>query len=378
MARGELTTHLDCEDFVRGCEFFGTGGGGPARDGLGRLIEALDEGIPLRWVDPSEIPDDAWTCTVFGMGSAAPRDDATDPVVEALGLTMRLGYAAMETAVTEYAAFTGKAIDVIVVSELGGGATPGALVAAMRLGMICVDGDYSGRAVPELMQGTPYLRSKGDEALTSVDTWGDVVIVKHATNSLMLERIGKWLSIAARSRCYQATTLLSGVEMRDLVIPGTLTRCHALGRVMREARERSQDPIAAVIGEVDGYLLFEGTVVSKEWEDRDGYLYGTTTVSGVDRFAGHTLRIWFMNENHITWLDGEPWVTSPDLVVVADRQTGEAYLNASIDAGCEISVVGIRGWEAFRSERGLSCAGPRHFGYDFDYRPIEELLDQHQ
>jgi DUF917 family protein len=34
----------------------------------------------------------------------------------------------------------------------------------------------------------------------------------------------------------------------------------------------------------------------------------------------------------------------------------------------------VRGLEGFRSERGLGCAGPRYFGFDIDYRPIEELL----
>jgi len=37
-------------------------------------------------------------------------------------------------------------------------------------------------------------------------------------------------------------------------------------------------------------------------------------------------------------------------------------------------VVGIKGLEAFRSERGLAAAGPRYFGFDIDYVPIEEQM----
>jgi hypothetical protein len=29
---------------------------------------------------------------------------------------------------------------------------------------------------------------------------------------------------------------------------------------------------------------------------------------------------------------------------------------------------------AFRSPKGIEVIGPRHFGFDFDYRPIEELF----
>ncbi len=103
-------------------------------------------------------------------------------------------------------------------------------------------------------------------------------------------------------------------------------------------------------------------------------MFGTTNIEGSGRFAGHTLAVWFKNENHVSWLDGSPWVCSPDLVVVADRSTGQGHTNTLVEAGDEVAVVGIRGLEGFRSERGLGCAGPRYFGFDIDYRPIEQLV----
>jgi hypothetical protein len=224
------------------------------------------------------------------------------------------------------------------------------------------------------MQGTPYLYGKTSHPLASVDHWGDVVILKEATNPFMLERIGKLLSVAAYGSTYQAATLLPATEMKEIVVPGTLTRSLELGRAMRRAREAGADPIAAAAEKTGGYLLFEGRVTGKDWEDRDGYMFGTTSVEGSGRFAGHTLQVWFKNENHVSWLDGTPWVCSPDLVVIADRKTGEGFTNTLIDAGDEVAVVGVRGLEGFRSERGLGCAGPRYFGFDIDYRPIEELL----
>ena len=37
-------------------------------------------------------------------------------------------------------------------------------------------------------------------------------------------------------------------------------------------------------------------------------------------------------------------------------------------------VIGVKGLEAFRSEKGLGGAGPRYFGFDIDYVPIEERM----
>jgi hypothetical protein len=374
MTKDALTTVQDCEDFISGCRFMGTGGGGGVDWGLGMLRAALDDGLALEWTDVADIPDDAWTCTAFGMGSIAPQDDSTTKAIEALGLVDRLGFNAMAQAVRELAAYTGRPISVIVPSELGAGNTPAPLVSAARLGMACVDGDYAGRAIPDEMQGTPYLYGKTSHPLASVDHWGDVVILKEATNPFMLERIGKLLSVAAYGSTYQAATLLPATEMKEIVVPGTLTRSLELGRAMRRAREAGADPIAAAAAKTGGHLLFEGRVSGKDWEDRDGYMFGTTSIEGSGRFAGHAMQVWFKNENHVSWLDGAPWVCSPDLVVIADRRTGEGFTNTLIDAGDEVAVVGVRGLEGFRSERGLGCAGPRYFGFDIDYRPIEELL----
>lgn len=52
-------------------------------------------------------------------------------------------------------------------------------------------------------------------------------------------------------------------------------------------------------------------------------------------------------------------MTSPDLVVIVDRKRGEGVTNTLLDADEEVAVIGIKGRESFRSERGLGGAGPR-------------------
>jgi hypothetical protein len=249
-------------------------------------------------------------------------------------------------------------------------------VTAARLGIKVIDGDYAGRAVPEEMQSTHYFWGKKSWPFSSVDRWGNIVIVKEACNPFMMERIGKMLSVAAFRGCAIASTLLRANEMKTAVVPHTLSRCLDVGRAIRQAREQGNDPVRAAADLVDGWVLFEGRVVEKKWDDRQGYLIGDTWIAGTGDWAGRTLRIWFKNENHITWLDDMPWVCSPDLISVVHRESGEGVTNTYLTAGTSVAVIGMKGLEYFRSDAGLVAAGPRHFGFEIEYQPIEQILKE--
>jgi DUF917 family protein len=375
MPRGALRNRQDCEDFVRGCLFMGTGGGGSVEWGMGMLQAALEDGVALEWVDVDDIPEDVWTVTPYGMGSIAPVSQETLDEIERLGLEDRFGDRSMEEAVKELGNYLGKPIGCLVAAELGAGNTPAPLVTGARLGIPVVDGDYAGRAIPDEMQGTPYLYGKHSWPFASVDKWGNATIVKYTVNPHMLERIGKMLAVAAYGMTTMAATPLPAREMKEILVRGTLTKCLALGRAMRRAREKGRDPIDAALEITGGWRLFEGVVTGKDWEDRGGYMFGTTHVKGTGDYEGQTLDVWFKNENHVSWLNGKPWICSPDLVTLAYRESGEGTSNTLLKAGDEVVAVGMKGLEAFRTEFGLNeASGPRYFGFDIDYVPIEELV----
>ncbi|MCJ7623474.1 MAG: DUF917 domain-containing protein [Anaerolineaceae bacterium] len=375
MPYGRLENLQDCEDFVRGCLFMATGGGGSVEWGMSMLKAALEDGIKLEWVDKNDIPDDAWTVTPYGMGSTAPLSQETIAEIEKVGLVDSLGHRSMEAAVKELGEYLGAPIGCLVAAELGAGNTPAPLVTGARMGIPVVDGDYAGRAIPDEMQGTPFLYGKHSWPFSSVDKWGNVAIVKYTVNPHMLERIGKMLAVAAYTGTTMAATPLPGNEMKEILVSGTLTKCLALGRVMRQAREAGRDPIEAALDATGGWRLFEGVVTSKDWEDRAGYMFGTTHIQGTGDYEGQTLDVWFKNENHVTWLDGKAWICSPDIVTLAYKD-GEGTTNTLIKAGDQVVAVGIKGLEAFRTEFGLNeAAGPRYFGFDIDFVPIEKLME---
>jgi len=276
--------------------------------------------------------------------------------------------------VRELAAYTGTEISAIVPVELGASNTPAPLVTAARMGIALVDGDYSGRAVPEEMQTTYFLKDVEICPAAIVDWWGNKIILKEAANSKMVERIGKMLGVASYGAVFFASMLLSAQDTREMIVPGTLTLSYELGKAVRLAKEAGKDPIAEIVQTLDGWKLFEGEVTGKDWEDKDGVMVGTTHLKGSGSSAGHTMDVWFLNENHVAWLDGKPFVFSPDLIILADPETGEAYTNSEIKAGDRVAVVGCKINPAFRTAKAIKFFGPRYWGFDFDYKPIEEQV----
>ena len=375
MPRGNLRTIEDCEDFIQGCLFLGTGGGGSEEMGMRILKKALEDGISLGWVDADDIPDDTWSVNPCGTGSVAPVSEETLKEIEAMGLVDVMGDDALIEAVKELGNYLGRSFGCVVAFEPGAGNTPDALVVGGRLDIPVVDGDYAGRAVPEDIQSTTHLYGKHAWPFAAIDKWGNITIAKNCANPRMGERLGKHLALAAFGDASTAITPISAREMKEVLVRGTLTKCLAIGRAIRQALDSGADPVDAATKVVDGWRLFEGVVTGKDWEDRDGYMFGTTHLKGAGDYEGQTLDVWFKNENHVSWLNGEPWICSPDAVILAHKESGEGASNANIKEGDELVAVGMKGLEAFRTEFGLNeCTGPRYFGFDIDYVPIERLM----
>jgi hypothetical protein len=96
------------------------------------------------------------------------------------------------------------------------------------------------------------------------------------------------------------------------------------------------------------------------------------TISGQADDRGHHYRIWYKNEHIVSWYDDEPDVTVPDLICVLDPKTGEAITNPNCKKERKVAIVGYPAPELWRSSRGLELFGPKHFGYEIPYRPIEK------
>ncbi len=238
----------EVEDFVRGCTFYGTGGGGDYRIGVEVLKKQLDKGNEVGWVNGTEINDDDYTCCPFMMGSIAPlKRRAINEMRDVYGLTEeKYDYAQqLSLSVKMLEKISDKKIKALIPIELGGANAAACICAAAENNMKVIDGDYTGRAIPEIQQTTPFIFEKNLLPITSTDTWGNVAIIDKALNWRIAERIGKFLSAAAYMGCGQAGFLMLAREAKQIVIKNTMTECYKIGKLIRVDATQSIDDVFA-------------------------------------------------------------------------------------------------------------------------------------
>lgn len=361
------------DDLVRGATFFGTGGGGSPGEGSKLLKRELAEGHKIGWIDKESVSDDAWTACVAFMGNRAPLTAEERRKRKDLGLDECRPGNNLAEAVQRLQEYLGVRVQAIVAPELGGSNTPGPLATGARLGIPVVDGDYAGRALPEIAQMTPCVLEKSILPIVSVDKWGDITIIEEAVSYELAERIGKMLAMAAFGNTGLSFSL-RGSMMKEVIIPDTLSQCYNIGKAVREISAESKHPVDDIVNLCKGWLLFEGKVIEKEWGVIDGYYCGTHSIKGINRFRGHRLKVWFKNENHLTWLDDQIYVTSPDLITQIDLGTYEPIPNHELERGQTIAVIGMKSQELYRTPKGIELVGPKRYGFDFDYVCIEKRL----
>lgn len=367
-----IKNETDIGDFIRGLTLYGVGGGGNPVLGFARIKEILEKNGVVELVDPESIPDDEWTCSVFGMGSIAPVADRPG----AYGQQARETKDPNVRALAELEAMTGKKIGAVVAFEPGGLNTTIALHAGAMLDRKLVDGDYAGRAVPELCQTTPAILGKDMMPFVICDDWGNILHILHTAGPAALEAIGKQVSVITKAPdkyaiCAHAGMILSAAEMKACVVPHTMSKAAAVGRAIREANERGTDAPEAAARAMGGRVLFRGTAAGSEWQS-GGYMRGYSRFTGTGPNEGSDFQIWLQNENHLAWRDGCVVAMSPDVIAVVRAADGEPITNSVLKKGDEVAVLGAP-HKALRTKAAVELLGPRHFGFALDYSEIETL-----
>jgi DUF917 family protein len=359
-----LDSTNDIEDLVVGTTIFGTGGGGNPENGRRILESDLKAGRRLRVATLDEIPDDALVVSPYYVGTVAPGVKSTKKVT--ITTPFGVGIDVIERQLKRKVAGT-------VASELGGGNTAAALHVAAELNIPMVDGDLMGRAGPELHQSTLHIFNVPMVPSAVVTETGDVVFIERYADIDDYESLARYVSVLAGGHAAVIDSPLTKQLAKRVVIEGTITKSLAVGRKVREANEESQDAVEAVRVAIGGWLIFRGTVNKYDWRNEKGFLFGEVSLKGVGESSGHEFRTWIKNEHILAWRDSKPIVMSPDLIMFLDNR-GHAITNDVLKPGLDISVLATRAPEAWRSERGLEFFGPKHFGFDLNYVPVEELI----
>ncbi len=370
---GQVRTEVDVDDFLRGANFMSASGGGDPAVEREHLHDDVRSGLDVGWVAVDELASDGISFSVCYSGSIAP-ESFENPEERALALG---GGKVHDRPFVEAVRLLEQELDVsctaLVSIELGGINSGAILDASAHLGIPLVDADYAGRAIPELHATAPHMHGARVLPFACVDHFDNRVIIRHSPSNAWAERIGKHLALSSLGLIACAFAPIPVGEAARIAVPATMSECLALGRAIREARERGADPVAAAAEAVGGVVLFRGRVSGRDWANT-GYMEGFHELEGEGEFAGRVLRVWFRNENHVSWLDGEPWVASPDLIEFCDPETAEPLVNTYVELGQSVAVVGRRRRDQFDSQAGLETLGPRHFGWDIEFRGIETLV----
>lgn len=355
-----------CIQSTRGCD------SAPLID---TVRQALASGKQFRLLTMSSIPKHWLVAAVQGLGGGG----AWDYVLERVSKQNldSIDIAEQNLRVLDLLAdFMGTDVRAIIRSEAADATATALLIAAQR-DIPILDAGITGRAVPEVQQSIPWINGTASIPTAIVTQWGDEIIIKSAVDEYRVEDIGRAIAVASGGEATITMTPMSGRALQQGVIEGNLTEAMEYGRAVRRAREDGQDPIAALLAVSGGYRLFQGVVTRSDVLGDRGFNWVDVELRGTERFQGHTYRVYVKNENLVGWLDGELDAMSPDYIYNLDPATGESTPEGntlgSYLVGQEVVLVGVPAHEKWRTDRGVELMGPRHFGFDFEFIPLEEL-----
>lgn len=362
----KLIGEQEIRDLALGAALLASGGGGDPTLGMLMALKAIRQYGPILMLSPEELSDDAWVIPTAMMGAPTIMMEKIPNGDEALK-SLRL----LEKD-------RGKMADATMSIECGGINSTLPFVVAAQAGIAVVDADGMGRAFPELHMETFNIYGIQGTPMALYNERGDYCLLKTLDNR-MLEHISRGIAVRMGGVAHIAEYAMSGAELKRTAIPHTMSFCIELGKTIREAIASKQDTIEAIKATTkasiygEAIVLFQGKIVDVERHSTDGFVRGHAELEGFDAYHNMTLLVDFQNENLIAKIDGNVIATVPDLITFLDLETGTPLTTEALRYGFRVICLGIPCPKIMRSEAALRVWGPRCFGYNYDFIPIEEL-----
>ena len=343
---------------ARGCAILGAGGGGDTEVGLLAALQAVEDHGPVPLVGLEELPDEGLLMPCGGVGAPTVSIEKIESGDE--GGRLREAVEAL----------WGKPVVALMASEIGGSNGVVPVLWAARLGLPVVDADGMGRAFPEIPQVSMEIAGLPATPAVMTDERGNVVVFR-AIDGYWMERMERAAAVEFGGMAWSSEYQLTAVQARaGAAVNRTVSLAIRLGTVVMEAEH---DPVGALAAEVGAARLVAGKVVDVERRTTRGFVRGSATIEGLDADAGRTVRLEIQNENLVALEDGRALAMVPDIITVLDTESAEAISTERLRYGQRVTAIAFPCDPVWRSPRGLELAGPRHFGYDLDYVPVEEL-----
>lgn len=350
----------DMEAIALGGALYGTGGGGDPY--IGKLLaqNAMRAHGPVHLIDVASLADDALVFEVGGIG-------APTVLIERLA-----SLAPLLNAIDALEAQMGRRVTALMSGEAGGLNSTIPFAAASALGLPLIDGDPIGRAVPEVQMSLCALHGITASPMVLCDEKGSSVVIR-ACNNAQAERFARSVTIDMGGSAFGAYYPMSGAQVKQSILRGTISRLLAVGNALFAARAAHAEPVQALLEATGGMLLHKGKITGVERATGGGFARGSAVIAGLDDFAGQDASLQFQNEFLIARRGNRVLATTPDLITLADLETGMPVTSEKLGYGLRVAVLGIPCDPAWRTDGGLALVGPGYFGYDEQYVPIEQL-----
>lgn len=358
-------------EITLGASILATGGGGDPEIGLLWTYKVLDEGKEILMVDPMEIPDEIQTASTACLGAALVLTEKPPS-----GGVLNLAIHRLEQ-------YLGRPLQATIPIECGGVNSPVAYAAAGELGVPVIDVDGMNRAFPELQMTSWVTHGVHSSPTVSVDNRKNITVIDTGDDDVLAETLARRVAMAYGGISWIATYPLTGRQVKETSILNSQSIAWAVGHAVMRARQEHIDPIAELLKslkkerDVEGFRVFRGKIVDirRDFgsETSKGFTLGQVLMEGVDKYKGQTASLDFQNEWLNLRIDGKVLCLPPDLIAILDSETGEPIRTDIMKYGYRGTIVLIPAHERMRTGKGIEMFGPRHFGYDLDYVPVEML-----
>lgn len=350
---------------AEGATFLGTGGGGDPY--IGRLVaEQIFEryGAP-EVISLEDLDDDANVYISAMMG-------APSVLVEKI-----MGSQEIDLSVAALEKYTGRPADAILPVEMGGCNSMVPLAIAALRGLPVINADGMGRAFPELQMVTFNVLGVNASPMAMANEHEESIII-NARSSKATEDRARQLVISMGGSVAISCYPMSGKTAKEVAIPGTLSLAEGVGQALNEGR-KSGNPVGRLVDYLRGTeyyrhatVLFNGKVANLERTIHGGFNCGECHIRGHGETA-ETMVVEFQNENLVARIGDRIMAMVPDLICIVDADTGTPITTEALKYGQRVSVIAASVPAIMRSEAALEVFGPRAFGYDYDFIPIEHL-----
>jgi DUF917 family protein len=342
---------------ARGCAVLGAGGGGDTYLCLLQALQATEDYGPVPLMDLDELPDDDLIMPCGGIGAPTVSVEKIENGDEGDRLRHHLEI------------LTGRRVAALMAGEIGGGNGLLPITWAARLGLPIVDADGMGRAFPEVTQVTMHLAGISPSPAVMTDERGNLLILRTVSGNWM-ERLERAAAVEFGGAASSTDYTLTAAQARGATVRGSVSLAIRIGEAMGRAEG---DPVAALIAELGASRLIGGKIADVERRTTSGFAAGSVIIEGLGEDSGRLVRLELQNENLVALERGRVLASVPDLITVLDTETADAIGTERIAYGQRVTVIGFACDPIWRTGPGIELTGPRAFGYDFDYTPVEEL-----